>query len=134
MTLIGRSNWMGQNRKLVFGICLFLAVIVWMVFGQTLGHEFINYDDYTYVVDNAEVTNGVTLHGIGWACTHSVSTNWHPLTIISHMLDCQLHGLRAGWHHGMNVVLHMLAVVLLFLVLLEMTGGPSRTGAIWRSA
>jgi tetratricopeptide (TPR) repeat protein len=130
---------------MVSGICVLLAVIIWMVFGQTLGHEFINYDDYTYVVDNAEVTKGLTLHGIGWAFTHSVSDNWHPLTMISHMLDYQLYGLKAGGHHGTNVVLHVLAAVLLFLVLLEMTGGPSsprdesvrsadRTGNIWRSA
>jgi len=121
-------------RALIIGVCVFLAAITWMVFGQTLGHEFINYDDYAYVVDNAEVTKGLTLHGVAWAFTHSVSYNWHPLTTITHMLDCQLYGLKAGGHHCTNVVLHMLAVVLLFLVLREMTGGPSRTGNIWRSA
>src|SRR5438034_2096933 len=115
-------------RPLVIGVCIFLAAITWIVFGQTLGYEFINYDDYAYVVDNTEVTKGLTPHGIGWALTHSVSYNWHPLTVISHMLDCQLHGLKAGGHHCTNVMLHMLGAILLFLVLREMTG------ALWRSA
>src|SRR6266542_3324037 len=117
-----------RNISTILGVCLCLALITWMVFGQTLGHEFINYDDYAYVVDNAEVRKGLTLHGIGWAFTHSVSFNWHPLTTITHMLDCQLYGLKAGGHHCTNVVLHTVAVVLLFLVLQQMTG------AIWRSA
>src|SRR3984893_2701932 len=133
--------------KLVLGICVFLALITWLVFGQTLRHDFVNYDDSDYVYANAEVTKGLTLHGIGWAFTHVHSHNWHPLTSMSHMLDCQLYGLKAGGHHCTNVVLHMLGVILLFLVLFEMTGGPSsprdesvsprqpdRTGDIWRSS
>jgi len=133
-TMIPRNNETSGSGKLVLGICILLAAITWLVFGQTLGHEFINYDDREYVSENAEVTKGLTLPGIAWAFTHVHSSNWHPLTTISHMLDCQLHGLKAGGHHCTNVVLHMLAVVLLFLVLREMTGGPSRTGNIWRSA
>ena len=133
--------------KLVLGICVFLALITWLVFGQTLRHDFVNYDDSEYVYANPEVTKGLTLHGIGWAFSHVHADNWHPLTSMSHMLDCQLYGLKAGGHHCTNVVLHMLGVILLFLVLFEMTGGPSsprdesvsprhpdRTGDIWRSA
>jgi len=128
--MIPTNNGASGSGKLVLGICILLAAITWLVFGQTLGHEFINYDDREYVSENAEVAKGLTLHGIAWAFTHVHSSNWHPLTTISHMLDCQLHGLKAGGHHCTNVVLHMLAVVLLFLVLREMTGGPSRTGNI----
>src|SRR6202022_1636854 len=124
--------------KLVLGICVFLALITWLVFGQTLRHDFVNYDDSDYVYANAEVTKGLTLHGIGWAFTHVHSYNWHPLTSMSHMLDCQLYGLKAGGNHFTNVLFHTLGVVLLFLVLREMTGGPSsppdRTGDFWRSA
>ena len=116
------------SGKLVLLVCVFLAVITWIVFGQTLSHGFINYDDPDYVVENAEVTKGLTLHGIGWAFTHSHVHNWHPLTTISHMVDCQLFGLKAGAHHFTNVLLHTVAVLLLFLLVHQFTG------ALWRSA
>lgn len=117
-----------QARVAIVGTCIFLAAITWIVFGQTLGHDFINYDDDAYVYKNPVVSGGLSLHGIRWAFTHSHADNWHPLTSISHMLDCQLYGLKAGGHHFTNVFLHTLAIVLLFLVFREMTG------ALWRSA
>src|SRR6266404_4632272 len=126
--MIPRNTQAGGNLKVVLGICVFLAVMTWIVFGQTLGHEFINYDDPDYVVKNSEVTKGLTLRGMAWAFTHIHSANWHPLTTMNHMLDCQLYGLKAGAHHCTNVVLHTVAVLLLFLVLRQMTG------ALWRSA
>jgi protein O-mannosyl-transferase len=110
------------------GICLSLVVLVWLVFGQTLWHDFINYDDPRYVYENTKITGGLSISGIAWAFTHIHSLNWHPLTTISHMLDCQLYGLKAGWHHFTNVLLHTLAAMLLFLALQRMTG------AVWRSA
>jgi protein O-mannosyl-transferase len=116
------------------GICIALAALSWLVFGQTLWHDFVNYDDPRYVYENTKITAGLSISGIAWAFTHVHSMNWHPLTTISHMLDCQLYGLKAGWHHFTNVLLHSVAVVLLFLVLLQMTGSPSRTGSLWRSA
>ena len=76
--------------------CLFLVVAVSLVFGQTLRHGFVNYDDDQYVYDNPQVIQGLTLHGIAWAFTTSHSAYWHPLTWLSHMLDCQLWGLNAG--------------------------------------
>jgi protein O-mannosyl-transferase len=118
----------GASRWIAPGICIFLAAITWLVFGQTLRRDFVNYDDPTYVYKNAEVTKGLTIHGIIWAFTHVHSGNWHPLTSISHMLDCQFYGLNAGGHHFTNVVLHTAAVILLFLVLRQMTG------ALWPSA
>ena len=105
-----------------------LVTLTWLTFGQTLRHEFINYDDNAYVYQNPTVIRGLTLDGIVWAFTHVHSGNWHPLTSISHMLDCQLYGLNAGGHHLTNVLLHSIAVLLLFLVLRRMTG------AFWRSA
>ena len=117
-----------RSRKLVLGICFFLVVLVWVVFGQTLTHDFVNYDDQGYVFENAQVISGLTFHGILWAFTHTHSFNWHPLTWISHMLDSQFFGLHAGGHHFTSVLLHSLAAVLLFLVLRQMTG------ALWRSA
>jgi protein O-mannosyl-transferase len=109
------------------GICICLTVLTWIVFGQTLWHDFINYDDPRYVYENTKIISGLSLGGIAWAFTHIHSMNWHPLTTISHMLDCQLYGLRSGWHHFTNILLHTIAVVLLFLALTKMTG------AFWRS-
>ena len=110
------------------GICIALAALTWLVFGQTLWHDFINYDDPRYVYENTKITDGLSISGIAWACTHIHSMNWHPLTTISHMLDCQLYGLKAGWHHFTNVLLHTIAAILLFTALVQMTG------AFWRSA
>jgi protein O-mannosyl-transferase len=117
-----------NRRWLTIGVCIFLAAITWMVFGQTLGHDFVNYDDQNYVYENAKITGGLNLAGIAWAFSHVHAQNWHPLTTISHMLDCQLYGLKAEGHHFTNVLLHTVAVLLLFAVLREMTG------ALWRSA
>ena len=117
-----------NNRWLVSGVCVFLAAIIWVVFGQTLRHEFVNYDDNFYVYENPEVARGLTLQGIIWAFTHVHSSNWHPLTWVSHMLDCQFYGLHAGGHHLTNILLHMATAILLFLVLRRMTG------FLWRSA
>jgi protein O-mannosyl-transferase len=109
-------------------ICVCLVVLTWAVFGQTIRYDFVNYDDPRYVYQNTRITSGISFANIAWAFTHIHSENWHPLTTITHMLDCQLYGLKAGWHHFTNVLLHCLAVVLLFLVLERMTG------ALWRSA
>ena len=76
-----------QSRWTLFGISIFLIAITWAVFGQTFHHQFINYDDPLYVLDNAHVRAGLTWRGIAWAFTHVHSQNWHPLTTISHMLD-----------------------------------------------
>src|SRR5438094_2638685 len=103
-------------RGTILGICIFLVAITWLVFGQTLNHPFINYDDPEYVYENPEINSGVTAHGVIWAFTHHHVGNWHPLTSISHMLDCQLYGLKAGGHYFTNVLLHTVAVILLFLV------------------
>jgi protein O-mannosyl-transferase len=123
-----------SRRWLRLGICISLAVLTWVVFGQLLQYDFINYDDPRYVYENTNITNGLTIGGIAWAFTHIHSMNWHPLTTISHMLDCQLYGLKPGAHHFTNVLLHSIVAILLFLVLQQMTGGPSQTDSIWRSA
>jgi tetratricopeptide (TPR) repeat protein len=116
-----------QNR-IVAAVLLSLTALTWAVFGQTLGHQFVNYDDPTYVLENAEVTAGLTAHGLVAAFTHLHAQNWHPLTTISQMVDCQLFGVNPAGHHFMNVLLHTVAVLLLFLVLQAMTG------KLWRSA
>jgi tetratricopeptide (TPR) repeat protein len=120
-----------HGRNLRWGtacICVSLFVLTWVVFGQTLWYDFVNYDDPRYVYQNTRITSGISVANVAWAFSHIHSENWHPLTTITHMLDCQLHGLNAGWHHFTNVLLHCLAVVLLFVALERMTG------ALWRSA
>ncbi|MDQ6809147.1 MAG: tetratricopeptide repeat protein [Verrucomicrobiota bacterium] len=109
-------------------ICLCLAALVWVVFGQTLSHDFVNYDDPSYVYENPRITSGLTLASAAWAFTHVHGQNWHPLTTISHMLDGTFYGMRAGGHHFTNVLLHTAGSVLLFCALRALTG------ATWRSA
>jgi protein O-mannosyl-transferase len=109
-------------------VCLVLAAITFAVFGQTLAHGFVNYDDDKYVYENPVVAMGLTLKGTLWALTYGEIGHWHPLTWLSHMADCQVYGLNPGGHHLSNVLLHAATVILLFLVLRQMTG------ALWRSA
>jgi protein O-mannosyl-transferase len=124
----GRLEKGPSLRFASFYVCLALVAITWFVFGQTLQHDFVNFDDHVYVYQNPQITHGLTAVGLIDAFTHTHARNWHPLTTISHMLDCQLYGLQAGWHHFTNVLLHTVAVLLLFLVLNQMTG------AFWQSA
>jgi tetratricopeptide (TPR) repeat protein len=109
-------------------ICLFLVAISLAVFGQTICYDFVNFDDDLYVYNAPVIKAGITIHGLALAVTAPHARNWHPLTTISHMLDCQLYGLNAGGHHGTNVLLHTIAVLLLFFVLRQMTS------AVWKSA
>ncbi len=134
----------GRNGNgAVIGVCVLLVVAVGLVFGQTVRHGFINCDDGPYVYENTHVVKGLTLTGIVWAFTHSHACFWHPVTWLSHMLDCQLWGLNAGGHHLTNVLLHAANAVLLFLVLRQMMGlrldksvgaSSAPAGALWPSA
>ena len=117
-----------NDRLIALAVCIFLTALIWIVFGQTLRHDFVNFDDDRYVYENTEVSRGLTLEGFKWVLTHSHANLWHPLTTLSHMADCQIYGLNVGGHHFTNVVLHNLGAILLFLVFRGMTG------SIWRSA
>ena len=117
-----------KARVIDLVICLGLVAVTWAVFGQTLAHDFVNFDDHVYVYENPLVLRGFSTQGMIAAFTHTHARNWHPLTTISHMLDCQLYALNAGGHHLTNVILHTIAVLLLFLVLRQMTD------ALWQSA
>src|SRR5437879_1927557 len=109
-------------------ICLALGLITMAVFLPTLTHDFLMYDDQQYVTENRHVLTGLNWHCAAWAFRSFYASNWHPLTWLSHMLDCQVYGLSAAGHHLTSVLLHVINTVLLFLVLNQMTG------AIWRSA
>jgi len=117
-----------QSRWTLIGISIFLIALTWAVFGQTGNYQFVNYDDPLYVLDNAHVRAGLTWRGIAWAFTHVHSQNWHPLTTMSHMFDCQLFGVNPGAHHLVNVFFHSIAAVLLFILLAQITN------SIWASA
>jgi Flp pilus assembly protein TadD len=122
-----RTMTPGEVRK-VSAICVLLLLLVWIVFGQTHQFSFVSYDDEKHISENRHVTAGLTTDGICWAFTPRNDDYWHPIDYLSHMTDCQLFGLNAGGHHLMNVALHGVAVVLLFVVFGAMTH------AIWRSA
>jgi len=123
-----------KNKYSYFGIridilfSLFLVVAIIAVYWQIAEHDFINFDDDIYVFNNFHVRAGLTYESIKWAFTFTDIAYWHPLTWISHMLDCQLFGLNPGMHHLMNLIFHILNSLLLFLVFKQMTG------ALWRSA
>ena len=110
------------SRGTLIVICGLLAVAVFLVFGQTLRYDFVNYDDGPYVYENTHVVKGLTLKGVAWAFTHVECNFYHPLTMLSLMLDYQLHGLHAGGYHLTNVLIHTASAVLLFLILRRMTG------------
>ena len=105
-----------------------LVVITFAAFSGVLSSSFLNYDDDTYVTANAHVLEGLSGGNFAWALTSTEAANWHPVTWLSHMLDVQLYGLDAAKHHRTNLLLHALNAVLLFLLLVRMTG------ALWRPA
>jgi tetratricopeptide (TPR) repeat protein len=109
-------------------IALLLALVTLVAYLPVVSQGFSIFDDYNYVAGNDVVQNGLTWAGIRWAFTTWDAGNWHPLTWISHMADCQLFGLKPGAHHFINVAFHAANAVLLFVLLLRMTG------AMWASA
>ncbi len=105
-------------------ILMLLAAVTVAVFWPVSRHEFVNYDDPAYVTFNPIVREGLTWPGVVWAFAnlHGEATYWHPVTWLSHMLDCQLFGLKPAGHHLTNLLLHTLNTLLLFAVLRRMTG------------
>ncbi|HXC99660.1 MAG TPA: tetratricopeptide repeat protein [Verrucomicrobiae bacterium] len=107
---------------------LLLGLVTILLYWPSINHDFVNYDDPVYVTANAHVQAGLTWGNLKWAFTNPVGPNWHPLTVLSHMLDCQLFGLNPRGHHLTSMVLHTINTMLVFLWL------RSLTGATWRSA
>ncbi|MGC2627915.1 MAG: tetratricopeptide repeat protein, partial [Candidatus Udaeobacter sp.] len=102
-------------------ILLGLAVMTFGIYAQVIGHQFITLDDPTYIRENPMVSRGVTLAGLAWAFTTFHVANWHPLTWISHMIDCQLFGTNAGRHLLVNALIHVANTLLVFWFLLRAT-------------
>ncbi len=109
-------------------ICALLAFVTLGAYWPVVRHDFINYDDPEYVTENPIVAAGLSWKGVVWAFQTFHSGNWHPLTWLSHMIDCRLFGLKPGWHHLTSLLLHLANTLLLFLVLNRMTT------TTWKSA
>src|SRR5438552_1579267 len=122
-----------RRRLFPWIIAIALAALASAPYLQTLRFEFVNFDDNLYVTENPIVQQGLTWLGVKWAFTTIQGGNWHPLTWLSHMLDCTMFrrsdGTQwAGGHHLVNLLLHTINTLLVWITLREMTG------ALWRSA
>ena len=116
-----------RSDKAALWVCLALALMVWAVFGQTLRHEFV-YDSIAYVCENPDISQGLNPSGVAQAFRGTYVANWHPITMLSYLLDYELYGLNPAGYHGTNVFLHAVTAIALFLVLRAMTG------SLWCSA
>ncbi|HVM50098.1 MAG TPA: tetratricopeptide repeat protein [Candidatus Acidoferrum sp.] len=114
-----KTGTAAAKRWLTHPVCLgvLLAAAVLGVFWPAVGCKFINLDDPLYVCANPHVQGGLSLAGLVWAFTADHATNWHPLTWLSHQLDCQVYGLTPAGHHLTSVLLHAANAVLLYIVL-----------------
>jgi protein O-mannosyl-transferase len=117
-----------SGRRSSFLILLFLAAATLLVYALVWNHEFVNFDDDLYVTRNPLVHKGITWEGVKEVFSGSMNGLYHPLTMISHMLDVNLFGIRPGPHHLVNLFLHTLNGILLFLALRSMTGDLFRSG------
>jgi protein O-mannosyl-transferase len=109
-------------------ICLLLALITLALYWPVHSFQFNNYDDAQYITLNPMVQDGLHSDTIAWAFTTGYASNWHPLTWLSHMLDCQFYGLNPGGPHVTNLLFHLANTLLLFGLLRRLTG------AVWRAA
>lgn len=117
-----------RDRRPELLVSLILVLVTVALYWPVRHYDFVEYDDPDYVFENPTVCSGISWNNLAWAVVDAHAWNWHPVTWISHMLDCQLFGVQPGAHHGINVLLHAASSAILFLVLRGMTG------AFWRSA
>ena len=115
-----------QNRQKLL-LCLLLAATTIAVYSPIIRAPFLNYDDELHVTENAHVRAGLTWNTVQWAFRSSEASDWHPITWLSHALDCQLFGLGPAGPHAVNLLLHAINAVLLFLIL------EAATGFLWQS-
>jgi protein O-mannosyl-transferase len=116
-----------MNRR-ILGVSLLLLLATVACYGPLFSCQFINLDDPDYVTENLMVRQGLSWAGVAWAFSSTAAANWHPLTWLSHMLDCQAFDLRPMGHHSVNLLFHALNSLLLFWLLKAMTA------TVWRSA
>ena len=111
-------------------VCVLLAVVTAFAYRGVRNNDFLTLDDYSYVLENRDIQHGVNLQTIEWALTTFHEGNWHPLAWISHMIDWDLYGKNPAGHHITNLCLHASSAVLLFLLLLYMTGFLGRSAMV----
>jgi protein O-mannosyl-transferase len=122
------SGHQGTSTRDTALICLALAIITLISFWGVFGNEFLHTDDADYITNNSIIQAGFTRSALTWAFNIGYAGNWHPLTWMSHMLDCRLFGLNPVGPHAVNLLLHIASTILLFLMLTRITGAP------WKSA
>ncbi len=122
-----QSRLFQSPRERTVLLCLLLTVFVLISYSPVTRNGFLNHDDYAYITQNPHVRAGLTWATVKWAFTSYDQANWHPLTWLSHALDCQLFGLNPAGPHYENVLLHAVNAVLLFLLL------QRATRSRWRS-
>jgi Tfp pilus assembly protein PilF len=124
------AGWLTSPAKQRLLLGLLLAVATLALYWPVNHHPFVNYDDDAYIRVNAHVQSGLSWTTVKWAFTTYDEANWHPLTWLSHALDCQLFQLNPAGHHEVNLVLHLLNVLLLFWVLQKATGFVGRSAMV----
>ena len=120
--ILNRVSLRTTSLKREQWIAIFLMALTLAVYMGVAGNEFVNYDDHEYIIRNDQVQAGLTWAGARWAMTAMAASNWHPLTWLSHMLDCRIYGLNPAGHHLTSLLFHIVNVLLLFLLLREATG------------
>jgi protein O-mannosyl-transferase len=130
----GGENSCGDNGRATAGrlaaVCAAIAALTVFAYLGAYYNDFVSLDDYEYLRDNAHVTKGITQRSVAWAFSSAYSSNWHPLTWISHMADWELYGPKPAGHHMTSVGLHAVNAVLLFLLLVFMTGFTGRSAMV----
>lgn len=121
------DRWIGDLRQKPIVLYAILTLTTLLLYAPVSHHDFLDFDDGQYVTQNPHVRTGLGLGNVVWAFTSFYASNWHPITWLSHMADCQLFGLNPAAHHGVNLALHIANVLLLFTLL------RLGTGAMWRS-
>jgi protein O-mannosyl-transferase len=102
-------------------LSILLGFVTIALYTTVLGHRFILWDDYAYVVNNPHIRGGLSWPTVRWAFTTTAAGNWHPVTWLSHAFDCQLFALNPDCHHFVSVIIHALNAAILFLLLASIT-------------
>jgi Flp pilus assembly protein TadD len=118
---MGRGDSTAHERRLAAAVATALLAGTLLLYAPVAGFEFVRYDDHEYVASDPRIAQGLSWSNAAWALTAFHVGNWHPLTLLSHMADVSLFGLRPGAHHAVNAGLHALNAALLFLLLRRAT-------------
>jgi Flp pilus assembly protein TadD len=114
----------------VLPICLVLFASTFVLYWPVRNHDFVDFDDPSFITHNPAIKEGFTRESLRYAFTTPLVGNWHPITTLSHELDCQLFGTKPGPQHLVSATIHALNAVMLFLALYAMTGAPWRCAAV----